>query len=127
MFSILDVERWEKGDGKHLVGDSAYLIPCFFSSIMLPFCSYFFFFSLFLSVVGLCERNVMIYRGTLNSQQLVFLVLPSSYNKTAHQNLNMETSRERDCEICASVCNVYLHRSSLVSLSCHLFLLVKMH
>lgn len=69
----------------------------------------------------------MIYRGTLNSQQLVFLVLPSFYNKNAHQNLNMETSRERDCEIYASVSNVYLHMSSLVSLSCHLFLLVKMH
>lgn len=123
MFSILDVERWEKGDGKHLVGDSAHLIACFFSSIMLPFSSFFFSFS----IVGLCERNVMIYRGTLNSQQLVFLVLPSFYNKNAHQNLNMETSRERDCEIYASVSNVYLHMSSLVSLSCHLFLLVKMH
>lgn len=123
MFSILDVERWEKGDGKHLVGDSAHLIACFFSSIMLPFSSFFFPFS----IVGLCERNVMIYRGTSNSQQLVFLVLPSFYNKNAHQNLNMETSRERDCEIYASVSNVYLHMSSLVSLSCHLFLLVKMH
>lgn len=92
MFSILDVERWEKGDGKHLVGDSAYLIPCFFSSIMLPFCSFFFFFS-----SRFVERNVMIYRGNSNSQQLVFWVLPSFYNKNAHQNLNMETSRGRDC------------------------------
>lgn len=41
----------------------------------------------------------MIYLGPSNSQQLVFLALPSFDSKNSHQNLDMDTYGEKNIYI----------------------------
>lgn len=61
---------------------------------MLPLSGFF-----FSSYNRLYEREVMIYLGPSNSQQLVSLTLPTSDSKNPHQNLDMDTSGEKNIYI----------------------------